>query len=108
MLFNTAIGIAFVIAMSLLARTEVSWLNGILPLFPIFALIGQASTYAARGDGATREVALIGLASLIPYAVYLLIIVFFCQRVGFLKAALLGLGAWSIFAGTIVIVRRSL
>src|SRR5690606_16483837 len=41
---NVAIGVALVVVMALLAATENSWLNGLVPLFPTFALIGQASS----------------------------------------------------------------
>ena len=102
---NIVVGVAFVVAMTFLARTEISWLNGILPLFPTFALIGQASTYAAKGDTAAKDVALVGLPTLIPYAVYLLVIALLSERIGFPKSAVVGVGLWGVCTALIVAVK---
>ena len=105
MLINIAIGVALVVVMSLLARTEHSWLNGLIPLFPLFALIGQTTTWLSRGNAAAQDVAFIGFFALIPYFAYLAMVYFFAETLGFPRAAALGIGLWAAISGVIVYVR---
>lgn len=107
MLMNIVIGIAFVVAMTFLARTEVSWLNGMIPLFPTFALIGQTSTYFAKGDTATRDVAIIGMPTLIAYGAYLATIALLSEKLGFPRAAVIGVCVWAGCAGIIIYLKKS-
>jgi uncharacterized membrane protein (GlpM family) len=104
-LINIAIGVALVVVMSLLARTEHSWLNGLIPLFPLFALIGQTTTWLSRGNAAAQDVAFIGFFALIPYFAYLAMVYFFAETLGFPRAAALGIGLWAAISGVIVYVR---
>lgn len=105
MLLNIAIGIALVVLMSLLARTEHSWLNGLIPLFPTFALIGQTTTWLSRGNAAAQDVAFIGFFALIPYFAYLAMIYWFAEALGFPRAAAIGIGLWAAISGVIVYLR---
>lgn len=105
MLLNIAIGVLIVILMSALARTEHSWLNGLIPLFPTFALIGQTTTWLSRGDAATQDVAVVGFLALIPYFAYLAAIYLFAETLGFPKAAALGVALWTAIAAVIVWAR---
>lgn len=105
MLLNIAIGIALVVLMSALARTEHSWLNGLIPLFPLFALIGQTTTWLSRGNAAAQDVAFIGFFALIPYFAYLAMVYFFAETLGFPRAAAIGIGLWAAISGVIVYLR---
>lgn len=105
MTLNIFAGFILVVVMSLLARTSVSWLNGLVPLFPTFALIGQTSAYMIEGEIKAKEIALIGLFSIVPYAAYLLSVFFFTDIVGFPKAAGIGVLIWLVFAGIIVLFK---
>ncbi len=105
MLLNIAIGVALVVLMSLLARTEHSWLNGLIPLFPLFALIGQTTTWLSRGNAAAQDVAFIGFFALIPYFAYLAMVYFFAETLGFPRAAAIGVALWAAIAGVIVYLR---
>lgn len=107
MLLNILIGVALVVAMSLLARTEHSWLNGLIPLFPTFALIGQTTTWLSRGDVAARDVAFVGFFALIPYFAYLAMIYWLSEPLGFPRAAALGILLWSLISGVIVYWRAA-
>jgi membrane protein GlpM len=104
-LLNIAIGVALVVLMSLLARTEHSWLNGLIPLFPLFALIGQTTTWLSRGNAAAQDVAFIGFFALIPYFAYLAMVYFFAETLGFPRAAAIGVALWAAIAGVIVYLR---
>ena len=107
MLLNIAIGVALVVAMSLLARTEQSWLNGLIPLFPTFALIGQTTTWLSRGDTAAKDVAFVGFFALIPYFGYLLMVYALSESLGFARAATLGIGVWTAISCVIVYFRAN-
>jgi uncharacterized membrane protein (GlpM family) len=104
-LLNIAIGVALVVLMSALARTEHSWLNGLIPLFPTFALIGQTTTWLSRGNAAAQDVAFIGFFALIPYFAYLAMVYFFAETLGFPRAAAIGIGLWAAISGVIVYMR---
>lgn len=107
MVLNILIGVALVVAMSILARTEHSWLNGLIPLFPTFALIGQTTTWLSRGDAAAQDVAFVGFFALIPYFAYLAAVYFFAGSLGFPKAAAIGIGLWTVISSLIVYLRAS-
>lgn len=107
MIVNILIGFALVVALTFLGRTQFSWLNGLIPLFPTFALIGQISAYLGKGEAAAKDVAVIGLFSLIPYAAYLLAVFYGSDIIGFPKAAALGLLLWCIIAGSIVFLKMT-
>jgi uncharacterized membrane protein (GlpM family) len=106
-LVNILVGVALVVLMSALARTEHSWLNGLIPLFPTFALIGQTTTWLSRGDAAAQDVAVVGFFALIPYFAYLASVYWLSAILGFPRAAAIGIGAWLAIAGLIVWWRAS-
>lgn len=108
MLVNILVGVALVVLMSALARTEHSWLNGLIPLFPTFALIGQTTTWLSRGDAAAQDVAVVGFFALIPYFAYLAAVYWLSASLGFPRAAAIGIGAWIVIAGLIVWWRASI
>ncbi len=107
MLVNIVVGIVLVVVMSALARTEHSWLNGLIPLFPTFALIGQTTTWLSRGDAAAQEVALVGFFALIPYFAYLAAVYWLSASLGFPRAAAIGIGAWTAISCIIVYWRAA-
>ena len=107
MLLNILIGVVLVVAMSLLAKSVVSWLNGLIPLFPTFALIGQSTTWLSRGNAAAQDVAFVGFFALIPYFAYLLMVYLLAEPLGFPKAAAIGIALWTAISCVIVYARAS-
>ena len=73
------IGALVVVLISLISRTNVYFVAGLIPLFPTFALISHIIV-AERGEHYLKETALFGMYSLIPYFVYLLGVYCFSGR----------------------------
>lgn len=96
--------IGAVVAMSLayLARLNLYFLMGLVPLFPAFALM--AHTMLAHGGNVAglRMAAAFGLYSLIPYATYLSSIVFLSHVLPPLVAIGLGIVGWFATATLLV------
>ena len=99
MLFLKAfMGAVIVVLFSLVAESKrFSYLAGIIPLFPTFALIGQAFVYHQQGAQAVKKVALFGILSLILYLAFLLGIYFLTDKIGYLKACAVSIGFWFLF-----------
>lgn len=106
---SVLIGFSLVILLAVVGKTQLSWLNGLIPLFPVFSLIAQTSIFLSRGDSAyVKEAAVIGLFSVIPFAAYLLSIIVFIEPLGFPKAATVGVFIWLFIAGIIVCFKQQI
>ena len=104
MLFIKALmGALITLLLDFLSKSKNFFLAGLVPLFPIFALLGQFLVYQSQGADAVKKVAIVGMLSLIPYFLYLLGIYVFISRFFFPLAVLLSLLLWS--AGAFVVVK---
>lgn len=85
-----------VVAMSLayLARLNLYFLMGLVPLFPAFALMAHTLLASGGNVAGLRMAAAFGLYSLIPYATYLSSIVFLSHVMPALAAIALGIVGW--------------
>ena len=97
------LGAAAVLAIALLAKTRNFYIAGLVPLFPTFALIAHYIVGSTRSAADLQTTALFGLASLVPYAVYLCAVYLLAPRLPL--AATLGLAtlAWCGVAGLLVV-----
>jgi membrane protein GlpM len=71
LLLKCLLGAAAVLVIALLSKTRNFYIAGLVPLFPTFALIAHYIIGTERSAADLRTTALFGLASLVPYAVYL-------------------------------------
>lgn len=74
------LGALAVLLIALLARTKNFYMAGLVPLFPTFALIAHYIVATERSAQDLRATALFGLASLLPYAVYLGVVYWLAVR----------------------------
>lgn len=72
--FKCLLGAVAVLLIALLAKTRNFYVAGLVPLFPTFALIAHYVIGTERSPADLRATALFGLVSLLPYAVYLLVV----------------------------------
>lgn len=101
---TAAVGAALALAISLVSRSGVGFLAGLLPLFPTFALFAHVQAFANGGSFQVKQVALFGLLSLIPYAGYLLSLCVLVERVQLRAAFAASIGLWVLLAmGAIVL-----
>ena len=94
------------IAMTLVAvsGSSVSFLAGLVALFPAFGLLAHVVSFHEGGAEQVRTVALFGLLSLLPYAAYLTIMVMSVERFGLGRSLTLALLAWAGFAAVAVLL----
>lgn len=77
---KSLLGAAAVLAIALLSRSKVFYIAGLVPLFPTFALIAHVIVGTERSAADLRTTALFGLWSLLPYAVYLSMVMWLSVR----------------------------
>ena len=103
---KSLLGAAAVLAIALLSRSRIFFIAGLVPLFPTFALIAHAIVGTERGMADLRTTAIFGLWSLLPYAIYLAVVVWLSTRcslaltLGAATAAWLAAAAILVFAWT--------
>lgn len=102
LLLKGAIGAAVVIVIALLSRSRYFFVAGLVPLFPSLALIAHVIVGSERGALALRETAIFGLWSLLPYAVYLVVVIFLSERLALWHTLLLATAAWCGAAGVLL------
>lgn len=98
------LGAAAVLAIALLSKTRSFYIAGLVPLFPMFALIAHYIVGTERTPADLRATALFGLASLIPYAVYLGVVCFFALRAPLTTTLVLATLAWGGSAAVLLAV----
>ena len=74
------LGAAVVLLISILSKSKAFYIAGLVPLFPTFALIAHVIVYQQQGAAALQKTALFGLWSLIPYAIYLVVVYVLATR----------------------------
>ena len=100
---KSLLGAAAVLAIALLSRTTVFFIAGLVPLFPTFALIAHVIVGTERGMADLRTTALFGLWSLIPYALYLVVVYWASMRYSLMSTLSLATLAWLATAGILVL-----
>lgn len=98
------VGAAAVLIIALLSRTSNFFIAGLVPLFPTFALIAHYIVGSERSPGDLRMTALFGLWSLIPYAIYLLIVYVLSVRTSLTTTLLLATAGWIVAALLLLLV----
>jgi len=99
---KSLLGAAAVLIIALLSKTSNFFVAGLVPLFPTFALIAHYIVGSERSPADLRTTALFGLWSLIPYALYLLIVYLLSVRTSLSTTLLLATAGWVIAAATLL------
>lgn len=76
LLLKALSGAAIVVLIAMLSKTRSYYIAGLLPLFPIFALIAHYIVGSERGVEALRTTILFGIWAVIPYLIYLISLYF--------------------------------
>jgi len=96
------LGAAAVVLIALLSRSRNYFIAGLVPLFPTFALIAHYIVGGEQGPAALRTTALFGLWSLLPYAIYLLVVYFLAPRLELWATLAAATVLWLIAAAALV------
>ena len=97
------LGAAAVLVIALLSRSKSFFIAGLVPLFPTFALIAHYIVGSERSAADLRTTALFGLWSLIPYAIYLLVVYWLSTRFSLTGTLLVATGAWIVAAAVLLL-----
>lgn len=98
------LGAAAVLVIAVLSKTRNFYIAGLVPLFPTFALIAHYIVGTERSAVDLRTTALFGLASLLPYAVYLLAVYWLALRLPLAGTLAVATLAWCVAAGVLLLV----
>ncbi len=96
------LGAFVVVAMSLLAKMNLYFLIGLVPLFPTFALIGHGVSWNEGGQQAVQDASLFGLLSLLAYAGYLLVMYFGIKHFSVYMTFFMAVTTWATVAGVLI------
>lgn len=97
------LGALAVLVIALLSRSRSFFIAGLVPLFPTFALIAHYIVGSERSAADLRTTALFGLWSLIPYAVYLLVVYWLSVRAALPVTLACATLAWALAAGGLLL-----
>lgn len=104
LIFKSGLGAVAVLIISLLSRTHNFFIAGLVPLFPTFALIAHYIVGTERTPADLRTTALFGLCSLVPYAVYLLLVYCYCIRTPLVQTLTIATLGWLIAASALLFI----
>jgi len=104
LLLKCLLGAAAVLVIALLSKTRNFYVAGLVPLFPTFALIAHYIVGTDRSAADLRATALFGLASLVPYAVYLAVVVWLAGRASLQMTLGMATLAWCAAAAVLLVV----
>ncbi|RTL73088.1 MAG: hypothetical protein EKK41_01330 [Hyphomicrobiales bacterium] len=89
-------------SLGVLARLNLYYLMGLVPLFPTFALMAHVLAAASGNDTGLRMAAAFGLYALLPYACYLGSILWLSHAMPPLASIAVGLCAWFVTAFALI------
>jgi len=98
------LGAVAVLLIALLSKSRSFFVAGLVPLFPTFALIAHYIVGTERSASDLRATALFGVWSLLPYAVYLLVVYWLSVRVTLASTLVWATLAWAACATAILVV----
>src|SRR5262245_36501446 len=101
--FKCMLGALAVLIIALLSRSKSFFVAGLVPLFPTFALIAHYIVGTERSAADLRATALFGLWSLLPYAVYLLLVYWLSVRMALAATLAWATIAWPLCASLILV-----
>ncbi len=104
LILKTVLGAGVVIVIQLLAKTKYYYIAGLAPLFPTFALISHYVVGTEQTPEALKQTLMFGLASMIPYLVYMLTLYLFVDRLKLELALLCAVLGWSLAATALVLI----
>ncbi len=104
LLIKAFLGAVVVIIIQLLTRTETPYLAGLAPLFPTLTLFSHYIVGTERTTTALKQTILFGMASMIPYFVYLLALYFLVDRFSLGVSLFLAVLCWGLTASVLILI----
>ena len=103
LLVKVCLGAMAVVIIELLARTKNYYIAGLVPLFPIFALISHYIVGTQRTVPELKETVAFSMVSLLPYLVYLVAVYYLADRLRLELSLVVGTLCWTAAAAILVL-----
>lgn len=98
-IINAFLGASVAILIALVSQSKIPVLAGMVPLIPIFAVFAHVLAFQKGGEEMVKGVAQFGLVSLIPYALYLAVMMCMTHTNGnFSSSMSIALMVWCVSA----------
>lgn len=104
LLLKALLGAAIIVVIQLLAKTKNYYVAGLVPLFPTFTLMSHYIVGTQRTVDELRATIRFGIAAMIPYFTYMLVLYVLVARVKLVPALLGATVCWAIAAAVLVVV----
>lgn len=88
------------------AQSRSFYIAGLVPLFPTFSLISHYIVGTERTVTELRQTILFGVASIVPYLIYLAAMYLLLSRFRLITAMLLATMLWLVAAGGLIVLWR--
>ena len=99
---KAALGAAVVLILAALAKTKSYYIEGLVPLFPTFALIAHYIVGKGRSREDLKTTIVFGMWSIIPYFVYLATLYVMVDRMRLEASLAVAAVAWLMAASILV------
>mgnify|MGYP002653053046 FL=1 len=96
------LGAGVVLIISILSKSKAFYIAGLVPLFPTFAFIAHVIVFQQKGAEALQKTAQFGLWSLIPYAIYLVVVYVLATRMSMWSCLGLATLCWVVAAAGLI------
>ena len=100
------LGAAIVIALHFLSKSSNFYLAALVVLFPTFSLIAYFMIGTERSMEDVKETAIFGIYAIIPYAAFVLSVIFFSSRLKLFTTLVLSTVVWCVFALALTLLWR--
>lgn len=104
LIFKAVIGALVVVLIAILSKTRHYYLDGLIPLFPTFALLAHFIVASERGTDALRTTIIFGMWAILPYFIYLLSLWYFSTLMRLPVALLTAVSCWGLAAWVLVVL----
>ena len=102
LLLKCVLGAAVDLLISILSKSKAFYIAGLVPLFPTFALIAHVIVSQQQGAEALRKTDIFSLWSLIPYAIYLLMVYVLATKMSMWSCLGLATLCWIVAAAGLI------
>lgn len=98
LVIKAAFGAALVVVIDALSKTPNFYFAGLIILFPWFSVVTHYLIFTERGANDLRQTIAFGVASIIPYLIYMVVIYLAAARLRIVPALLLAVFCWGLAA----------
>ena len=100
------LGAVIVVALHFLSKSSNFYLSALVVLFPTFSLIAFIMIGTSRSVADVKETAIFGMFAIIPYAAFILSVIFSSSRFKLFPSLLISTAVWCVSALVLTVLWR--